>query len=232
MEGVLRRLGLSTDFDPELDALDVRKTGGVLRALGATPVQGVLPALPEPFPVSILRKPGVMNAFDKFEALCDVCKEDDDPPRVPDLRFSPTGGLFARFCRPGAEFEACRNNFGLPVVGSDMFMKLPDLISLSCVFIGVDNFPGGVEIVPQRFAGLGVTMDFVPRAGDRCLLNVPGRWAGRRLEFPAVELGVGFEILLEGIFLPPSNGFEFTFVGRGELTPGICINGKTNPLLM
>jgi hypothetical protein len=108
-------------------------------------------------------------------------------------------------------------------------MKLPDLTSLSCVFLGTDGVPTGVKMALERFTGLGVTTSFFPKrgdlgAGERCLLSVPVRWTGRRTELLALALGVGLVGLLGRIFGPASTGFVFNFDGRGALTSGICIN--------
>lgn len=96
IDGALRRLGRSTDFEPSLGALGTRVPVGVLRPLGVLGVLGILGALVDPFLVVMPRRPGVRHALAKLEALCDVGKEGEDFLEVLDLRLSPVGELFPR----------------------------------------------------------------------------------------------------------------------------------------
>jgi hypothetical protein len=229
MDGAFRRLGRNTDFEPILGAPGVRVLHGVTGLQGALEALGIIEILVEFFLVRTLRRLGLADVFAKFEALRDVVKEYEDFLEVPDLRFPPACEKLSRSWGAGPGLEARRGNLGLPDVGSDILMKLPTLISFSCVFLGAGGVLAGVDTVPERFTGLGVTMSFRPTrgdlgAGERCLLSEPVRWADRRLELLALAPSLGLVVWLERGFGPASTDCLFNFDGRFMLPSGTCTN--------
>jgi hypothetical protein len=107
MDGALRRLGRSTDFEP---SLGTRVAGGVLRPFGAPEVLGIPAGLVEPLLLTRVRTFGVKLPLARLEALCDVGKEDEDFLKVGVPRLPPVGELFARSSGPGAESEGFKDD--------------------------------------------------------------------------------------------------------------------------
>jgi hypothetical protein len=160
MDGALRRLGLSIDFEASLGAL------GVLVAvvvIGLAEALDVL-ATTEPMEVFLCRtlpSRGIVDPLDRFDTLFDTGKEEKDFLEMIDSRLSPVGEIFPRILVPGAGLGARGDNLGLPAVVSEILMKLPTLTSFSCVLLGAGGALAGVDLIP-RFAGFGVTRSFRP----------------------------------------------------------------------
>jgi hypothetical protein len=169
--------------------------------------------------VAFFRTPrslGVENALGKFEVLRDVGKEDKVLLEIRGLRLAPTGEMVSLIWGSGAELEVRWDTFGLPAVGSGIFMKLPALASFSFVFLGACGFPEGVNVVAERFTGFGVAMSFRPTrgvrgAGERCLLTVVVRWREPEFELLSLAFMVGLDVLLERSFGTASACFIFNF---------------------
>lgn len=147
MDGALSRLGRSTDFEYSLAALGVFVAAVVLGLAGAFEVLAKLETM-EGFLFGTLPSSGVVVPLAKFDTLLDAGKEGKDFLEILGLRLSLVGEMVPQFWGPGAEFGARGDNLGLPAVVSEILMKLPDLISFSCVFLGAGGVLAGVEVVP------------------------------------------------------------------------------------
>jgi hypothetical protein len=86
--------------------------------------------------------------LDKFDTLLDTGKEVKDFLEIGVSRLSPFGEIFPQILVPGAELGARGVNVGLPVVVSEILMKLPTLISFSCVLLGAGGALAGVDFIP------------------------------------------------------------------------------------
>lgn len=119
MDGALRRLGRSIDFETSLGAL------GILEAVdvkGLAEALGVLATteLMEFFLCRTLPKRGIVVPLDRFDTLLDTGKELKDFLEITDSRLSPVGEIFPQILVPGAEFGACGDNLGLPAIVSEI----------------------------------------------------------------------------------------------------------------
>ena len=141
MDGALRRLGRSIDFDPSLGDLDILAAVVVIGLTEAFEVLAATEAT-EVFLFRTLPRRGVVLPLDRFDTLLDTGKEGKDFLDIADSRLSLVGEIFPQILGPGAELGARGDNFGLPAVVSETLMKLPTLISFSCVFLGA----GGVLV--------------------------------------------------------------------------------------
>ena len=161
MDGALRRLGRSIDFEAARVAL------GTLEAvvvIGLAEALEVL-ATTEPMEFSLFRTPprrGVVFPIDRLDTLLDTGKEVKDFLAIADSRISPVGELFPQILVPGAEIETRCDSLGLPAVVSETLKKLPTLISFSCVLLGAGGVLAEADFIPQRFTGFGVTRSCRP----------------------------------------------------------------------
>lgn len=157
----MRRLGRIIDFETSfgalgtLEALDVIVEAAAFEVFAAT----------EPMEVFLLRtlpRRGVVVPLDRFDTLLDTGKEEKDFLGIDDSRLSVAVEFFSQILGPGAELGAHGDNLGLPAVVSAILMKLPTLISFSCVFLGAGGALAGDDFIPQRFTGFGVARSFLP----------------------------------------------------------------------
>jgi hypothetical protein len=165
MDGALRKLGRSNGFERPVGVFCIRASEGLFRTPDALEVPGILTSLVELFLARRLQTVGADDILAKCELLCDAGKEDEDFLKVFN-GFRAFGVLLPWRSGPGAELEACRGNLGLPAVGSDILIKLEDLLSPSCVFLGADGVLPGVEMGPECFIVLGVVTSLRPTRGD------------------------------------------------------------------
>jgi hypothetical protein len=169
---------------------------------------------------------GVENSLGKFEVLRDVGKEDE----VLEIRgLVPVGEMFSLIWGSGAELEVRWETFGLPAVGSGIFMKLPALASFSFVFLGACGVPTGVNVVAERFTGFGVTTFFRPTtgvrgAGERCLLAVLVRWRDPEFELLSLAFKMGLDVFLERSFGTVSTCFILNLDALEALVSCACTN--------
>jgi hypothetical protein len=135
MGRALRILGRSNGFEPPIGIFGIRASEELFRPLGALEVPVIFKALVELLLARRLRTLGAEDALAKCKPLCDAGKEDEDFLDVFNglLAF---GVLLPCSSRPGAEFEACRDNLRLTAIGLDILIKLPYLLSLFCVSLG------------------------------------------------------------------------------------------------
>ena len=161
MDGALRRLGRSIDFETSLGAL------GTLEGAAVTGLAEALEVLATSEPMEIflfraLPRRGMVLPLDRLDTLLDTGKEEKDFLGTADSRLSPAGELFPQILVPGAEFGARGDNLELPAVISEILMKLPTLTSFSCVLLGAGGVLAGVDFIQHRFTGFGVTRSFRP----------------------------------------------------------------------
>jgi hypothetical protein len=161
MDGALRRLGRSIDFEASLGAL------GTLEAAAVSGLAEALEVLAttEPMEVFLFRtlsRRGIVVPLDRLDTLLDTGKEEKDFLEIGDSRLSTVGEIFPQILALGAELGARGDNLGLPALVSETLMKLPTLISFSCVLLGAGGVLAGDDFIPQRFTGFGVIKSFRP----------------------------------------------------------------------
>jgi hypothetical protein len=159
MDGALRKLGRSVDFETSLGALGILEAVDVI---GLAEALGVLATteLMEFFLCRTLSRRGIVVPLDRFDTLLDTGKEVKDFLEIADSRLSPMGEIFPQILVPGAEFGARDDNLGLPDIVSEILKKLPTLISYSCVLLGAGGVLAGVDFILQHLTGFGVTRTF------------------------------------------------------------------------
>lgn len=157
----MRRLGRSIDFETSFGALGTHEAVVVIGEAAAFEEL----ATSEPIEVFFLRtlpRRGVVVPLGRFDTLLDTGKDEEDFLEIAGSRLSVVGEFCSQILGPGAERGAHGDNLGLTAVVSEILMKLPSLISFSCVFLGAGGALAGDDFIPQRFTGFGVASSFRP----------------------------------------------------------------------
>jgi hypothetical protein len=119
MDGALRRLGRSIDFEASLVALGTLEAVDVIGLAEALEVL----ATTEPMEFFLFRTlpiRGIVIPLDRLDTFLDTGMEVKDFLEIADSRLSPVGEIFLEILVPGAEFGTRGDNLGLPAVLSEI----------------------------------------------------------------------------------------------------------------
>jgi hypothetical protein len=161
MDGALRRLGRSIDFETSLGALGTLEAVVVIGLAETVEVLATTEPM-EVLPFRTLPRRGIVVPLDRRETILNIGKEVTDFLEVADSRLSPVDEIFPQILVPGAELGARGDTLGLPAVLSEILMELTTLILFSCVLMGAGGVLAGDDFIQQRFTGFDLSRSFLP----------------------------------------------------------------------